>query len=202
MNPRGYDFCRPRASRFRWGIVGLLCAVAFVLYVDRGNITVAAPHRYRVHCPRSAGPDTQCLFVRLCGGLGARRVAGRPFWSAHVLTAAGVDLGRDHSLAGPDTETDLGTRVDAVALLVFFRFLLGLCEACAYPTFNRALANWMRAANGPRERTHSRRLGFRRGVHSGLDCADYQSFRMAAIFLFIICPDLARDGGLEPAGHR
>lgn len=35
---------RPQSSYFRWGIVGLICAVAFVLYVDRGNITVAAPY--------------------------------------------------------------------------------------------------------------------------------------------------------------
>jgi ACS family D-galactonate transporter-like MFS transporter len=35
---------RPKASYFRWWIVKLLCAVAFVLYVDRGNVTVAAPY--------------------------------------------------------------------------------------------------------------------------------------------------------------
>jgi len=35
---------RAQASHFRWAIVGLLCAVAFVLYVDRVNITVAAPY--------------------------------------------------------------------------------------------------------------------------------------------------------------
>ena len=45
MNPTtAKAFARPQASHFRWGIVGLLCAVAFVLYVDRGNITVAAPY--------------------------------------------------------------------------------------------------------------------------------------------------------------
>src|SRR5262252_7743816 len=31
-------------SRYRWVIVAVLCAVAFVLYVDRINISVSAPH--------------------------------------------------------------------------------------------------------------------------------------------------------------
>ena len=35
---------RAQAGHFRWVIVGLLCAVAFVLYVDRINILVAAPY--------------------------------------------------------------------------------------------------------------------------------------------------------------
>ena len=35
---------RKHTGRFRWTIVWILCAVAFVLYVDRVNITVAAPH--------------------------------------------------------------------------------------------------------------------------------------------------------------
>ena len=31
-------------SHFRWTIVAILCAVAFVLYLDRINIMIAAPH--------------------------------------------------------------------------------------------------------------------------------------------------------------
>lgn len=38
----------------------------------------------------------------------------------------------------------LGLQQDPGTVLVGLRFLLGLCEACAYPTFARALANWMR----------------------------------------------------------
>ena len=34
----------PSASHFRWIVVALLCAVAFVLYIDRINIMIAAPH--------------------------------------------------------------------------------------------------------------------------------------------------------------
>ena len=31
-----------------------------------------------------------------------------------------------------------------MTLLIAARFLLGICEGCAFPTFNRALASWMR----------------------------------------------------------
>ena len=34
----------PSPSRHRWAIVAILCAVAFVLYIDRINISVLAPH--------------------------------------------------------------------------------------------------------------------------------------------------------------
>src|SRR5678815_3335638 len=34
----------PSASHFRWIVVALLCAVAFVLYIDRINIMITAPH--------------------------------------------------------------------------------------------------------------------------------------------------------------
>ena len=37
-----------------------------------------------------------------------------------------------------------GYPVNTTIVLIAARFVLGLCEACAYPTFNRALANWMR----------------------------------------------------------
>src|SRR6266567_1715464 len=30
--------------RFRWTIVAILCAVAFVLYVDRINVSISAPY--------------------------------------------------------------------------------------------------------------------------------------------------------------
>lgn len=43
----------------------------------------------------------------------------------------------------------------AVWLFVAARFLLGLCEACAFPTFNRTAANWML----PTERARSMGLG-------------------------------------------
>ena len=37
-------FSPSRPGRHRWIIVAVLCAVAFVLYVDRINISVSAPH--------------------------------------------------------------------------------------------------------------------------------------------------------------
>src|SRR5207302_1853203 len=56
------------------------------------------------------------------------------------------------------------------------------------------------------ERTHPCGVGVRRGVHTGLDRADYRSFRMAAI-VFLVSPlDLFGRGHWlatdEPAEHR
>ena len=34
--------------------------------------------------------------------------------------------------------------LDEVGLLFALRFALGLCEACAFPTFAKALAHWLR----------------------------------------------------------
>ncbi|PYT20376.1 MAG: hypothetical protein DMG57_42375 [Acidobacteria bacterium] len=140
------------AGHFRWAIVGLLCAVAFVLYVDRINILVAAPY-----LASEFGLSTQALgevlsaflfgyaFGLVPGGWLADRFGPR-----NVLTAAGVSWALITLLTGMIQRHVAGRAVNAAVLLESLRFLLGLCEACAYPTFARALANWMRRSERAR----------------------------------------------------
>jgi ACS family glucarate transporter-like MFS transporter len=139
-------FRRPQASRFRWAIVGLLSAVAFVLYVDRGNITVAAPYlasEFRLTSQSLGRVLSAFLFGYAVGLVPGGWLADR-FGPRSVLTAAGSSWAAITLLQGLIQKQIAGHAVNAVALLVTLRFLLGVCEACAYPTFNRALANWMR----------------------------------------------------------
>ncbi|PYT32306.1 MAG: hypothetical protein DMG57_02245 [Acidobacteria bacterium] len=99
--------------------------------------------------------------------------------------------------------------VNAVVLLESLRFALGLCEACAYPTFNRALANWMRRS----ERARASGL-----IHAATGFGGaftpvwialiigrfrwWQSFFLSALLTFLVVVMwhwLATD---EPAEHR
>ena len=145
MNPTiATAFPRPQASHFRWGIVGLLCAVAFVLYVDRGNITVAAPFigsEFNLSTQSLGRVLSAFLFGYAAGLVPGGWLADR-FGPRSVLTAAGLSWAVITFLQGLIQKHIAGHAVDAVVMLEGLRFLLGLCEACAYPTFNRALANW------------------------------------------------------------
>jgi len=147
MNPANTPpFSRPQASHFRWGIIGLLCAVAFVLYVDRGNITVAAPHlaaEFGLSNQALGRVLSAFLFGYAVGLVPGGWLADR-FGPRSVLTVAGLSWAVITVLQGLIQKQIAGHAVNAAVLLVFLRFLLGLCEACAYPTFNRAIANWMR----------------------------------------------------------
>jgi ACS family glucarate transporter-like MFS transporter len=143
---------RPKASHFRWGIVGLLCAVAFVLYVDRGNITVAAPYiasEFNLSTQSLGRVLSAFLFGYAAGLVPGGWLADR-FGPRSVLTAAGLSWAVITFLQGLIQKEILGHTVDAIVMLEILRFLLGLCEACAYPTFNRALANWMRGGERAR----------------------------------------------------
>src|SRR3984893_18636853 len=153
MNPTiATAFPRPQASHFRWGIVGLLCTVAFVLYVDRGNITVAAPYiasEFNLST-RSLGRVLSAFLFGYAAGLVPGGWLADRFGPRSVLTAAGLSWAVITFLQGLIQKQFLGHAVDAVVILEGLRFLLGLCEACAYPTFNRALANWMRGGERAR----------------------------------------------------
>ncbi len=151
MNAQGCphaDAAPPAQSCFRWVIVGLLCAVAFVLYIDRVNISVAAPalqSEFRfsdVMCGYVLGAFLAGYAVGLVpGGWLADR-----FGAWRVLTAAGLSWAALTLAVGFLPHDLLGHPADAVVALVAARFLLGVCEACAFPTFSRALANWVRQA--------------------------------------------------------
>jgi len=126
---------------YRWRVVTVLFVMAVALYVDRVNISVAAPSLARELGlgPAALGMVFSAFLIGYASGLvpggyladriGPRRllaVSGL-FWG--ITTASVACIPRSASVAP--------------AALIAARFLLGLCEACAFPTFNRAIANWM-----------------------------------------------------------
>ncbi len=134
----------PRTS-FRWVIVVLLCGVAFVLSVDRVNITVAAPHirdHFRMSDEGLGGVLGAFMFGYAVGLIPGGWLADR--WGPRPLLAAATFLWGIFTLAiGLVGAEGLLGFEGAWTALVVARFLLGLCEACAFPAFARTVANWM-----------------------------------------------------------
>jgi len=136
----------PSPSRHRWAIVAILCAVAFVLYIDRINISVSAPHiatEFGLSSQSLGNVLSAFLFGYALGLIPGGWLADR-FGAHKVLTLAGIFWAILTALVGCIPREHLREAHHAVAILFLMRFLLGLAEACAYPTFARALANWMR----------------------------------------------------------
>ncbi len=133
-------------ARFRWHIVGILCAVAFVLYVDRVNISVSAPYiatEFGLSAQSLGNILSAFLFGYAFGLVPGGWLADR-FGPHRVLTAAGIAWAVLTAVAGCIRKDLFGHTLNIEAVLVTLRFMLGLSEACAYPTFARALANWVR----------------------------------------------------------
>jgi ACS family glucarate transporter-like MFS transporter len=139
--------------RTRWLILSLLFAISVVTYIDRVNISVTA----RQMMPALGLTDQQMGFVfssfvigyalfQIPGGwlgdrLGARIVltVGLLWWSCFTALTA---MAATSPLAG---------MAGIVGALAVTRFLLGIGEAVALPTFNRAVTDWLPA--------HERGLG-------------------------------------------
>jgi MFS family permease len=133
-------------GHFRWVIVATLCAVALVLYVDRINIAIAAPHIAHELglSPQALGRVLSAFLFGYALGLVPGGWLADRFGAYRVLAAAGV-VWAILTLLIACIPGVRGTSHSSVeALLVVARFALGLAEACAYPAFARALANWMR----------------------------------------------------------
>jgi len=134
------------ATRFRWTVVALLCAVAFVLYIDRINIMITAPHlekEFGLSSQMMGNVLSAFLFGYALGLVPGGWLADH-FGPHRVLTWAAVCWGILTVLMACVQKEVVGHAINSGAVLISVRFLLGICEACAYPTFNRALANWMR----------------------------------------------------------
>src|SRR5215831_4900364 len=132
-------------GRHRWVIVSILCAVAFVLYVDRINISVSAPHlaaEFRLSSQSLGNVLSAFLFGYAFGLVPGGWLADR-FGAHKVLTVAGIFWAVLTALIG-FTPSAIARTQHAGTVLFVMRFLLGIAEACSYPTFARALANWMR----------------------------------------------------------
>ena len=132
-------------SRHRWVILAVLCMVAFVLYVDRVNISVSAPQiatEFDLSSQSLGNVLSAFLFGYAVGLVPGGWLADR-FGAHRVLTVAGIFWAALTALIG-FTPAAIARAQHAGTALFLMRFLLGLAEACAYPTFARALANWMR----------------------------------------------------------
>jgi len=133
-------------SSVRWVIVALLCTMSFVLSVDRFNIMVAINYI----------KDDFALDSQQCGDLLAAFMFGYALalipggWLAdrfgpwRVFTAAGTAWALLTVWTGLIGLTAIGQTVSPMRSFLVARFLLGVCEACAFPTFARAAANWVR----------------------------------------------------------
>jgi len=136
---------RSPRGRVRWQIVGLLFLISVVTYVDRVNISVAAQQMMPVL--RFSAVQMGTVFsafvlgyalFQIPGGWvadtwGPRRVLtfALVWWSVFTILTAGTG-----HLVVSGTSVILGS-------LVLIRFLLGIGEAVALPTFNRTVANWL-----------------------------------------------------------
>jgi MFS family permease len=136
----------PAGTRFRWVIVAILCTIAFVLYIDRVNLMVAIPSiegEFDLDEQTCGNILSAFLFGYAVGLVPGGWLADR-FGAHRILTAAGLSWGLLTILAGCLRKSFHETSLDPATTLIALRFLLGVCEACAFPAFSRALANWMR----------------------------------------------------------
>jgi MFS family permease len=131
---------------FRWRIVLILCAAAFVLYIDRINITVAAPRLAAEFnlSHQSLGVVLGAFLFGYALGLAPGGWLADRFGPYKVLTAAGLCWAAITALTAAVRGGASPAGLPPSLFLIALRFALGLCESCAYPTFNRAVANWMR----------------------------------------------------------
>lgn len=131
--------------RLRWLILGLLFAISVVTYIDRVNISVTA----RQMMPALGLTDQQMGFVfssfvigyalfQVPGGwLGDR-------WGARlVLTFALLWWSCVTALTATAATSSLAGPLGIVGALALVRFLLGVGEAVALPTFNRVVTDWL-----------------------------------------------------------
>jgi len=128
-------------------VLGLLCAMYFILYVDRVNIATAAPlikadlklSNTQLGLAFSAFAFPYALFQLIGGWMGDR-------WGARLtLTLCCAIVG---------TATVLTGAVTGFASLFVIRLALGFGEGGAFPTATRAMTNWLPEA----------RWGFAQGI--------------------------------------
>jgi len=134
-----------RPTRFRWVVVAIQCAVGFVLYVDRVNISVSAPHmasEFGLSSQWTGNILSAFLFGYAFGLVPGGWLADR-FGSFRVMTAAGISWAALTAMTGCVQPHYAGHFIDPGKQLFVLRFLLGLAESCAFPTFARTLANWV-----------------------------------------------------------
>ena len=126
--------------------MGLLCAVAFVLYIDRVNLMVAISYMKSEFglSEEACGLILSAFQFGYAAGLVPGGWLADRFGAYRVLTVAGLSWSLCTVLMAAAGRWLAPDDLDVVSLLFVLRFALGLCEACAFPTFAKALAHWLR----------------------------------------------------------
>ena len=134
-----------RTRSLQWLILTLLFGTSVVTYIDRVNISVTA----RQMMPAFGLTEQEMGWVfsafvvgyalfQIPGGWLADRLGARV-----VLTGALIWWSVCTALTAFVAASPLAEMIGIVGALLFVRFALGLGEAVALPSFNRAVANWM-----------------------------------------------------------
>ncbi len=134
-----------RTRSLHWLILALLFGTSVVTYIDRVNISVTARQmmpafgltQQQMGWVFSAFVTGYALF-QIPGGWLADRLGARV-----VLTGALIWWSVCTALTAFVAASPLAEMIGIVGALVLVRFALGLGEAVALPSFNRAVANWM-----------------------------------------------------------
>ncbi|MGB4067892.1 MAG: MFS transporter [Nitrospira sp.] len=140
-------------SPLRWLILGLLFAISVVTYIDRVNISVTA--RQMMPALGLTDQEMGLIFSAFVVGYALFQIPGgwlSDRWGIRiVLTIALVWWSCFTAWTAVAATSFLAGPLGVVGALACIRFLLGVGEAAALPTFNRAVTDWLPA--------HERGLG-------------------------------------------
>ena len=134
-----------RTRPVHWLLLALLFGTSVVTYIDRVNISVTA----RQMMPAFGLTQQQMggVFSAFVVGYALFQIPGgwlADRWGARiVLTCALLWWSICTALTAVIAATPVAEFLGIVGALVLVRFALGLGEAVALPSFNRAVANWM-----------------------------------------------------------
>lgn len=132
-------------SPVRWLILGLLFSISVVTYIDRVNISVTA----RQMMPALGLTDQEMgwVFSAFVVGYALFQIPGgwlSDRWGIRVvLTIALIWWSCFTALTAIAATSFLAGPLGIVGALALIRFLLGIGEAAALPTFNRAVTDWL-----------------------------------------------------------
>jgi MFS family permease len=162
VNPPIPDWSGPPSAeptRVRYGVLGYLCALSFILYIDRNCIGKAAPamqedlglSKTEMGFVFGAFTLAYGLFEvptgRLGDRYGSRGVLTRIvlWWSLFTALTGCVwsfTLDTGYELLLPGTERVVPLLVNGFVVLLVIRFLFGAGEAGALPNSARVIARW------------------------------------------------------------
>ncbi|MCP9452693.1 MAG: MFS transporter [Nitrospira sp.] len=135
----------PAPSPQRWLILGLLFAVSIVTYIDRVNISVTA--RQMMPALGLTHQQMGLVFSSFVIGYALFQIPGgwlADRWGARLVLTAGLLWWSGFTAFTAIAATSgLASLLGILGALILVRFLLGIGEAVALPTFNRAVTDWL-----------------------------------------------------------